>query len=53
LAKSLHYVKKIETDGEPVKENILKNIKAGLEEVQLFKKGQLKTASTKDFLTEL
>ena len=27
LAKNLHYVKKIETDGEPTKEEILDNIK--------------------------
>lgn len=53
LAKSLTYVKKIETDDEPTKEEILDNIKAGLEEMQLFKKGKLKTTSAKDFLNEL
>ena len=53
LAKNLHYVKKIETDEEPTKEEILNNIKAGLEEVQLFDKGKLKTTSVKDFLNEL
>lgn len=53
LAKNLHYVKKIETDDEPAKEEILDNLKAGLEEVQLFKKGKLKTTSAKDFLNEL
>lgn len=53
LAKNLHYVKKIETDGEPTKEVILENIKLGLEEVQLFKKGKLKTTPAKDFLNEL
>ena len=53
LAKKLHYVKKIETDSEPAKEDILQNIKLGLEEVQLFKKGKLKTTSAKDFLNEL
>jgi hypothetical protein len=53
LAKNLHYVKKIETDEKPPKENILDNIKAGLEEVRLFKKGKLKTTSAKDFLNEL
>ena len=37
LAKSLSYVKKIETD-EDSEESILDNIKAGLEEVRLFKK---------------
>ena len=53
LAKNLHYVKKIETDSEPAKKDILDNIKAGLAEIQLFKKGKLKTTSTKDFLNEL
>jgi hypothetical protein len=53
LAKNLHYVKKIETDDEPTKEEILANIKAGLDEVKLFKKGKLKTKSAKEFLNEL
>jgi hypothetical protein len=52
LAKNLHYVKKIETDEEP-NDSVLDNIKAGLEEVRLFKKGKLKTTSAKDFLNEL
>ena len=50
LAKSLNYVKKIETDKEPT---ILNNIKAGLEEVSMFKKGKLETTPAKDFLNEL
>ena len=53
LARNLHYVKKIEMDKEPAKENILDNIKSGLTEMQLFKKGKLKTTSAKDFLNEL
>ena len=53
LAKNLHYVKKIETDGEPTREEILDNIKAGIKEMHLFKKGKLKTTSAKDFLNEL
>jgi hypothetical protein len=53
LAKNLHYVKKIETDEVSAKEAILDNIKAGLEEVRLFKKGELKTTPAKDFLDEL
>ena len=53
LAKNLHYVKKVETDEEPSNEDILDNIKAGLEEVKLFKKGKLKTSSAKAFLNEL
>ncbi|MEI7979645.1 MAG: hypothetical protein WCI53_12430 [Bacteroidota bacterium] len=50
LAKNLHYVKKIETDSEPNKTDILENIKTGLKEVKLYKKGKLKTTSAKDFL---
>lgn len=53
LAKNLHYVKKIETDDESAKVDVLDNIKAGLKEVKLFKKGKLKTTSAKDFLDEL
>ena len=40
-------------DAESTKEDILNNIKKGLEEVALFKKGKLKTTSAKDFLNEL
>jgi len=36
-----------------LKEDILSNIKNGLDEVQLFKKGKLQTTSAKDFLNEL
>ncbi len=53
LAKNLNYVKKIETDEDPEKDDVLDNIKAGLKEVSLFKKGKLKTTSAKDFLNEL
>ncbi|MBK6339530.1 MAG: hypothetical protein IPN93_04570 [Bacteroidetes bacterium] len=53
LAKNLHYVKKIETDDEPTKDEIVSNLKRGLEEMQLIKKGKLKTTSLNDFLNEL
>lgn len=53
LAKNLHYVKKIETDEEPTKEDIINNLKKGFEEMQLIKKGKLKTTSLNDFLNEL
>lgn len=53
LAKKLQYVKKIETDELPSKADILDNIKTGLKEMQLFKKGKLKTTSAKDFLNQL
>jgi len=52
LAKNLHYVKKIETDDESIEDNVLDNIKAGLKEVSLFKKGKLKTTSANDWLSE-
>lgn len=52
LARNLHYVKKIETDEESC-ENLMDNIKTGLKEVKLFKKGKLKTTSAKEFLNEL
>ena len=53
LVKNLHYVKKIETDDEPTKSEIVSNIKEGLREMQLIKKGKLKTTSLNDFLNEL
>lgn len=53
LAKNLHYVKKIETDEKPLEHTVVNNIKTGLKEVKLFKKGKLKTTSAKDFLNEL
>ena len=53
LARNLHYVKKIETDEESTKEEVVDNLKAGFEEVRLFKQGKLKTTSAKDFLNEL
>ena len=53
LAKNLHYVKKIETDEKSFKEEILNNIRTGLEEVELFKKNKLETTSAKDFLNEV
>ena len=34
-------------------DSVLENIKNGLEEMQLFKKGKLKPTSAKDFLNEL
>jgi hypothetical protein len=53
LAKNLHYVKKIETDGEPLSKSVLDTIKSGLKEVALFNQGKLKTTSANDFLNEL
>lgn len=53
LTKSLSYVKKIEMDDEPTKEEVISNLKRGFKEMQLIKKGKLKTTSAKDFLNEL
>ena len=53
LAKNLHYLKKIETDEEPTKEEVIQNLKRGFEEMKLFKKGKLKGTPAKDFLNEL
>ncbi len=53
LVNNLGFVKKVDDFDEPTKEEILVNIKAGLKEVQLFKKGKLNTSSAKDFLNEL
>jgi site-specific DNA-adenine methylase len=53
LAKNLHYVKKIKTDDEPSKDEIVSNLKKGFREMQLIKKGKLKTTSLNDFLNEL
>ena len=53
LAKSLDYVKKVETDEDPSNEEIISIIRKGFEEMQLIKKGNLKTTSLNDFLNEL
>ena len=62
LAKNLNYVKKIKTDEASIdtdsddgdsKEEIIKNLKAGFKEMQLYKQGKLKTTPFKDFLNEL
>ena len=53
LAKNLRYVKKVETDEGDDKVSILKNLKTGLKEMELFKKGKLKTTPANDFLDDL
>ena len=52
LTRSLSYVKKIETD-EDSKDIILNNINEGLKEVELYKRGKLKTTRANDFLNEV
>jgi hypothetical protein len=51
LAKNLSYVKKIQP--HTANEVVLNNIKAGLKEVNLYKKGKLKTTAAKDFLHDV
>lgn len=53
LLQNLRYVKKIETLEVPTKEEILNGVKQGINEVNLFKQGKLKTTLAKDFLSEL
>ncbi|MBY0245821.1 MAG: hypothetical protein K2Q03_10230 [Sphingobacteriaceae bacterium] len=51
LLRSLPFVKAEQIS--PANDSLSDNIKAGLQEVRLFKKGELKTTSAKDFLSEL
>ena len=54
LARSINFIKKIEEESEePSKEEVIRNLKRGFEEMQLIKKGKLKTTPLKDFLNEL
>lgn len=55
LARSINFIKKIEEEEseEPSKEEVIRNLKRGFEEMQLIKKGKLKTTPLKDFLNEL
>jgi len=55
LARSIDFIKKIEEEEseEPSKEEVIRNLKRGFQEMQLFKKGKLKTTPAKDFLNEL
>jgi hypothetical protein len=53
LARALPYVKRIDTDEEDSKEEIIHNIKEGLEELKLYKEGKLELRAAKDLLDEL
>jgi len=53
LAKNLHYIKKVKTDEDPSKKEILDNLNRGFEEMKLIKEGKSKTTSLNDFLNEL
>lgn len=53
LVKSLDFVKKVEIDEDPTKEQILKDLRDAVEEVNLIKAGKLKGISAKDLINEL
>jgi uncharacterized protein YlbG (UPF0298 family) len=53
LVKHLSYVKKVESNDENSKLQVVESIKVGLKEVSQFKKGNLKTTTSKQFLNEL
>jgi len=53
VQESKENYKIIEKRGKSAKDDVAKNLKTGLKEVRLFKKGKLKTTSAKDFLNEI
>ncbi len=53
LIRSLGFVKKIEEEDGPSKEEILDGIKEALEEVKLHQQGKIKLKTAQEFLDEL
>lgn len=53
LAKSLDFIKKIEEEPEPSKEQILHGIKQAVKEVNLVKAGKLKARDARELFNEL
>lgn len=53
IAKSLDFVKKIEDEIQPTKEQILKGLNEAVKEVNQIKTGKLKGISARDLLNEL
>lgn len=53
LIKSLGFVKGMDTDIEPGKDEILSGISEAVNEVNLHKKGKLKLKTAQQFLNEL
>jgi hypothetical protein len=53
LIKNLDFVKKVEENDEPTREQILQDIKESVKEVNLIKAGKLKGIPAKDILREL
>ncbi len=53
LMKSLDYVKKVETEKEPSKQQILQELKEAINELALIEKGKLRARPVKYLLNEL
>ena len=53
LVKSIDFIKKIEEDKEPTKEQILVGIKQAVKEMNLVKDGKLKARDARDLINEL
>ena len=53
LVKSLDFVKKVETEREPTKKEILAGIKQAVKEVNLIKAGKMKGIPARQLLDEL
>ncbi|ELR72896.1 hypothetical protein C900_00857 [Fulvivirga imtechensis AK7] len=53
LIKSLKFIKKVETEEETSKEQILKDLKSAVEEVNQIKAGKKKAQPLSEFLDEL
>jgi hypothetical protein len=53
VAKSLSFIKKIEENNPPSKEQFLKDLSSAVKEVKQIKKGKIKGISAKDLLNKL
>jgi len=53
LVNNLGFIKKVKTDDELTKEQILQDLKDAVEEVNLIKAGKLKGIPAKDLIHEL
>ena len=53
LIRALGFVKEIEDDDKPTKEEVLAGIKESLEEVKLHQRGKIKLKTAQEFLDEL
>jgi hypothetical protein len=53
IVRNFDFVKVADIDNGDSKEDIIDNIKTGLNEIKLIEKGKLKARPAKDFLNEL